>query len=93
MATAVTNRHGSTSRTDSVANDEIAWVAALSARVVVDYVITYLFKELMYNSILAGAAWVPELLDGHKWQFCKALGMTKAVFLQLCHELHMGCEL
>ena len=39
MAAAVTNRHGSTSRTNSVANDENAWVAALSARVVVDYVI------------------------------------------------------
>ena len=47
----------------------------------------------MYDSILTGAAWVQELLHGHTTRFYEALGMTKPVFVQLCHELQDHCGL
>ena len=62
-------------------------VAILGAQTAAKYVATYLIKEPMYDSILTGAAWVKELLNGHAAQFYDARGMAKSTFLQLCHEL------
>ena len=67
--------------------------ATLGAQTAVEYAATYLIKEPMYDSILTGAAWVRELLNGHGRWFYEALGMTKPVFLQLCHELREHCGL
>ena len=65
----------------------MALVAILGAQTVAKYAATYLIKEPMYDSILTGAAWVKELLNGHAARFYDALGMAKSTFLQLCHEL------
>lgn len=60
---------------------------------VVGHATTYPFKQPMHDSILTGAAWVLELLDGHERQFYEALGMTKVVFLHLRHELReVSCD-
>jgi hypothetical protein len=70
-----------------------ALVAILGAQTAVKYAATYLIKEPMYDSILTGATWVRELLNGHETRFYEALGMAKHVFLQLCHELQEHCGL
>jgi len=87
-------------RATSEANDSrrrreasAALVAVLGAQTAVEYAATYLIKEPMYNSILTGAAWVQELLNGHATRFYEALGMAKPVFSRLCHELEDHCGL
>ena len=70
-----------------------ALVTVLGAQTAVEYAATYLIKEPMYDSVLTGAAWVQELLNGHAMRFYDALGMAKPVFLQLCHELEDHCGL
>ena len=72
----------------------MALVAILGAQTAAKYAATYLIKEPMYNSILTGATWVKELLNGHAARFYDALGMVKSTFLQLCHELqeHSGLQ-
>ena len=70
-----------------------ALVAILGAQTATEYATTYLLKEPMYDSILTGATWVCELLNGHATRFYEALGMAKPVFIRLCHELHEHCGL
>ena len=68
-------------------------IVSLGTQTVVEYVATYLLKEPMYDSILYGATWVQELLNGHAMRFYDALGMAKPVFIQLCYELQEHCGL
>jgi len=73
--------------------EAVAAVAVLGAQTAAEYPTTYLIKEPMYNSILTGAVWVQELLNGHVTRFYKALGMVKPMFSWLCHELEVCCGL
>jgi len=96
MARAISNKRAAASETNALHRRRevaAALVAVLGARTAVEYAATYLIKNPVYNSILTGAAWIQELLDGHATRFYEALGMAKPVFVQICHELQEYCGL